>query len=279
MKLRNRPIEGNTFRFLDLPAELRNAIYEIISSSDTTSLTRRTSYGTRAVTRRDDAQDEVSCFQLIHVNQQVRQEFLPVYYGKLNPSIRFYDICDFANTFLIPYHAPFSAATVVVNTVGISEIDAREVDVRPLLEFLRRSPAVTFQTTPPPKSAAVVPNRTRLTEQAVPAAVSKLLMDLVTPPDRLAQKKWALYMQKYVTALFITPSRRPHVRVVVKHAATEFWMGHKKNMRERAMGAWVEKTGFPTGLKRHAPRKGSAGIGGVMTIWYEAHWTVVVEGS
>jgi len=79
------------------------------------------------------------------------------------------------------------------------------------------------------------------------ATLHKLFHDLTAPADTPASRKWDAYMYSCIKEQRIVPNARPHVGVIVKHAATEYWMGTQWG--ETPDSDWTRKTGFPCDVK------------------------------
>ncbi|KAF9697902.1 hypothetical protein EKO04_004200 [Ascochyta lentis] len=245
MKLRPLPIKGKLFMFLDLPAELRNKIYEIICSGQPVKLSRRA----HEVVRRRKSDQAHSYLQLAHINRQIRQEFLPVYYHNIVPHFDFNDTPEFVRNFLLPRTINSGVHIVTLDISRITQHNQRPINVYPLLKFCKADPSIElgFVRSPhvekPPFRSSL-----RLSYQvdiSVPDfRTQALLRDLTSHRKTLAHKMWAQYFDRCVKELWITPSNRPHVRVVVKTGATEWWMGCDQ-IEERDLLAWIAKTGFP----------------------------------
>ena len=80
------------------PAEISNTTYRIIIELEVTILT----YSRRSRRGHDYKERLFNCFQLTHVNRQIRNEFLPLYFEGQETAIRFVNVATYVRTFLAP---------------------------------------------------------------------------------------------------------------------------------------------------------------------------------
>ena len=76
--------------------------------------------------------------------------------------------------------------------------------------------------------------------------IASLLNYSTKPVNDKVATKWRQYLDDSVEELWITHAWEPRYRVVVSHAATEWWMGGAGNAA--AQETWKRKTGFPMQL-------------------------------
>lgn len=201
-------------------AGLRNVIYKTICNSPPFKLVH---CGSGPPTKRPHA-----FLSLAHVNQQLRREFLPIYYDSIR-SVQYCDASHFVQDFVLPRNSPEAVSTSTFDIDNVGENEEREPDMLPLLKYLKQYPdsALVFNH----KDASRV------------ATLHQLFRDLNAPADTPARTKWSAFMDKYVKELCIAATERPRVQVVVKHAVTEFWMGRDHGIWPDE--DWVRVTGFP----------------------------------
>jgi hypothetical protein len=63
---------------------------------------------------------------------------LPVYYESITPHIRFVDAPEFTLDLLFPHKVKFAAGKITLDLNGITTSAAREVDLYPLLKWIKK---------------------------------------------------------------------------------------------------------------------------------------------
>ncbi|KAF1358584.1 hypothetical protein EJ07DRAFT_156796 [Lizonia empirigonia] len=256
MSLRPKAPYYETFMFLELPAELRNNIYNMICDDEPIEYIRRTR-----------SRQAHRYLQLAQVNRQLRQEFLPIFHRDARLHFHFDNAFEFTRDFLMPKAAKFATSPVILDLDQVTE-DSAPVNFYPLLKNITKRRIFLLKAINIPSQT---PARPMLPSALVHAAgrihLKTLLDALSAPPVSLEQKKWAQYFKCCVKELWITPSLIPHIRVVVNYTATEWWMGWDGKDKHGDVPEWIRRTGFPAAeieIRR----------------WVMGErWTVDVEGS
>lgn len=163
----------------------------MVCSSDSIKLVRRSTIVPQAPPRRKETRPVNSFLQLAHVNHQIRYEFLPIYYNKINMSMHFNDAFTFVRAFLLPRAAHTSAAAIKIDITGITRDKKRAADVYPLLKFFRNSPGASLDITQSPtREERSIHHSRHAARQAqspdigIPATNLRLLLDQLTAPPK-----------------------------------------------------------------------------------------------
>jgi hypothetical protein len=127
----------DVFRFLDLPGEIRNTIYEYCEPSASQKLVH-----SHDITRQTPAH---TVFSLAGVNTQLRSEFLPLCQNGFTHRVQFEDLPSYIETFVAPHDSV--SGTI---SIGVSAPIKCPVDVTPFMSLLRAYPGLTIEIASPP---------------------------------------------------------------------------------------------------------------------------------
>jgi hypothetical protein len=255
---------------LILFVELRNTIYvycEIPPGKET--LTRR------APSKNGDGYR--TYFHLCHVNSQICQEVLPLYYKDFYHHIPFADLNAYVDTFLVPYEDYNISGRLMLN---IRKADESRpcVNIAPLLEFRSRNPYFDVEVClllehrlSFPTEMLSIPEPFNLVkclgQQASLDRTFRLLA--IYPRARNVYDSvdvgWSNYYNSgAVQEIWITRTSPYHFKVtlIMRSESAEHWMrgpsdfNYSPKVRaqyERDFKGWMERVRYPRGASHEKP--------------------------
>jgi hypothetical protein len=219
-----------TFRFLDLPAELRNIIYFICRDAAATRLTcpRGRSYLARP---------KAPYLHLAHVNHQIRCEFLPICFQHIEVRLR--DVAAYVHHFL-------QRGNITSGKVKIDVSEHKgECDVYPLLRMCKNNSALKIQVTSvqpdhrTPMCSSLDP-RPWSTPDTFVATIEAMFQQLIAQPETEAQQRWSRYFDDIIERIYVCQNWRLHVTIRAKE---DYASGDGPG--EHDVEDWKTRTGWP----------------------------------
>jgi hypothetical protein len=217
------------FRFLELPGEIRNAIYNYCEPTAPQNFV----HGHKI----DRQTPSHTVLNLAGVNKQLRSGFLPLCQNGFTHRVQIADLSSYMQTFIAP-HSTVSRTIEIEVEAGIK----KAVDILPLMTLVRKHGGLVLEI----KDSSPVPSPFETAEQRQ----ARLLIDLlasVFSSSSLQTDKWAAYASKAVREVIVAPTDGDlEIQVVVKKRYEEWWMGwENKSRHTKVMQDWVQRTGFP----------------------------------
>ncbi|KAI1526347.1 hypothetical protein PtrSN001A_009972 [Pyrenophora tritici-repentis] len=124
---------SSPFRFMDLPAEIRNQVYSHCTTP--TTLIHHVGSEEQDLDRvKETPEKQYQFFGLALTSRQLRREFYPVYMSDSKITVKLYDLHSFLDTF----HRNADASTRGTLIVGLDE-DIAPVDIFPLLRLSKKA--------------------------------------------------------------------------------------------------------------------------------------------
>lgn len=178
--------------------------------------------------------------RLVHINQQIWREFLSLKHQNLRFFVKLVDAHIFHRDLLATSTIKMTEGTIGIDLTDI-RADSEAINVYPLLKFIYNHPGIKLQSKRPELSpAATYPGSL---VGLLCNTIARLLNYSTKSADDQRAGKWRRYLDESGEELWITHARDPRYRLVVSHAATEWWMGGAGNAA--ALEIWMQKTFFP----------------------------------
>lgn len=239
------------------PVELRNAIFTYCAT-DNAALAKFQRTFQPAEAKRPAG--PWTSIRLAQVNQQIRAELLSILLRGFTHRVKFPDLAPYLQAFITPHI--FARGTVQIDICGFWNGDrVTDVDIAPVLRLLPLPAGIVLDVYLP---MGTVPRSYwfgyQVLDDTLRTSVFRNdvgeLMGIGLSPDRA--KKWLAHVARAVKEVHVTLTRDHECRihVVVKPAATEWWMnwagaedGQVPSRVKAELGRWVEATKCPVRWK------------------------------